>query len=74
VIGAPLFPHATIAVKGGNFTVDAPGVSDTNIYVQSVELNGAPLTTPEIKHADLKAGGSLAFVMGPAPSMWGRTP
>jgi predicted alpha-1,2-mannosidase len=74
VIGAPLFPHATIAVKGGSFTVDAPGVSDTNIYVQSVELNGAPLTTPEIKHADLKAGGSLSFVLGPAPSMWGRSP
>jgi predicted alpha-1,2-mannosidase len=72
VIGAPLFPHATIAVKGGTFTVDAPGVSDTNIYVQSVELNGVPLTTPEIKHADLKAGGSLSFVMGPSPSMWGR--
>jgi putative alpha-1,2-mannosidase len=42
--------------------------------VQSVELDGAPLTTPELGHADLKAGGKLAFVMGPAPSTWGQSP
>jgi predicted alpha-1,2-mannosidase len=72
VIGAPLFPHAEIAVPGGTFTIEAPEVSDTNIYVQAVELNGAPLAKPEIRHADLKAGGKLAFTMGPAPSMWGR--
>jgi predicted alpha-1,2-mannosidase len=74
VIGAPLFPKAEIAVAGGTFTVLAPDVSDTNIYVQSVELNGAPLTTPALKHSDLKAGGTLSFVMGPAPSKWGQTP
>jgi predicted alpha-1,2-mannosidase len=72
VIGAPLFPQAEIAVAGGSFTIEAPGVSDTNIYVQSVELNGAPLTTPALKHADLTAGGKLSFVMGPAPSTWGQ--
>jgi len=72
IIGAPLFPHAEIAVPGGTFTIDAPEVSDTNIYVQSVELNGASLTKAEIRHADLKAGGKLAFTMGPTPSAWGR--
>jgi len=74
VVGAPLFPHATIAVAGGTFTIDAPEVSDTNLYVQSATLNGAPLTTPELGHADLKAGGTLSFVMGPAPSTWGQSP
>jgi predicted alpha-1,2-mannosidase len=74
VIGAPLFPQASIAVGGGTFLVEAPGVSDTNLYVQSVALNGAPLTVPEIKHSDLVAGGKLSFVMGPAPSAWGRSP
>ena len=71
VIGAPLFPKAEIAVAGGTFTILAPGVSDTDIYVQSVTLDGVPLQKPEIKHADLKAGGVLSFVMGPAPSSWG---
>lgn len=72
VVGAPMLPTATIAVGGGTFTVTAPGVSDTSFYVQSVMLNGAPLTTPIIHQADLKAGGSLAFVMGPKASTWGQ--
>jgi predicted alpha-1,2-mannosidase len=72
VLGAPLFPEATLAVSGGTFTVEGTGVSDTNIYVQSVTLNGAPLTTPFLHHADLKAGGKLSFVMGPNPSTWGQ--
>ena len=60
VIGAPLFPHAEVTVPGGTFTIDAAEVSDTNIYVQAVALNGAPLAAPELRHADLRAGGSLA--------------
>ena len=72
VIGAPAFPKATIAVPGGSFTVEAPLVSATNVYVQSVTLDGKPLTTPVIHHSDFKAGGSLAFVMGPEPSTWGQ--
>ena len=43
-----------------------------NAYVQSVKLNGASLSTPIVHHADFKAGGSLSFVMGPAPSKWGQ--
>ncbi len=73
VVGAPLFPHAEIEVPGGTFTIDAPEVSDTNIYVQSVKLNGAPLDKAEILHQDLVAGGSLEFTMGPMPSQWARS-
>jgi predicted alpha-1,2-mannosidase len=72
VVGAPMFPKATIAVSGGTFTVTAPAVSSANVYVQSVTLNGAALTTPMLHHSDLKAGGTLAFVMGPEPSGWGQ--
>lgn len=73
ILGAPLFPHAEVAVPGGTFTVDAPTVSDTNIYVQSVTLDGKQLAKPEIVHADLRAGGSLVFEMGPTPSTWARS-
>lgn len=72
VLGAPMVPHAELHLAGGTFTIDAPGVSDDDPYVQSVTLNGAPLTSPVLHHADLRAGGSLAFVMGPKPSAWGR--
>jgi predicted alpha-1,2-mannosidase len=72
VIGTPLFPHAEIAVTGGTFTVDADGAGAGSVYVQSAELNGKPLTTPELRHKDLKAGGTLHFKMGDKPSAWGK--
>jgi predicted alpha-1,2-mannosidase len=73
VVGAPRFPSATIAVpSGGTFTITAPGVSDTNLYVQSVTLNGAPLSVPMLHQADLTSGGSLAFTMAPTASTWGQ--
>jgi predicted alpha-1,2-mannosidase len=72
VVGAPMFPHAEIHLASGTFTIDAPQVSDANLYVQAVELNGAPLTRAMLHHADLHAGGSLVFHMGPTPSAWGH--
>ena len=49
-----------------DLAIEANGVSSTNVYVQAVTLNGAPLSKPSLSHADLKAGGSLVFTMGPA--------
>jgi predicted alpha-1,2-mannosidase len=72
IIGSPAFPHAVISVPGGSFTIDAPNASPDNPYVQSVKLNGAPLSGAVIHHSDFKPGGSLSFVMGPAPSKWGQ--
>jgi Glycosyl hydrolase family 92/SCO1/SenC len=43
-----------------------------NVYVQSVELNGVPLTRSWFTHADIVAGGELRFHMGPEPNRaWG---
>jgi predicted alpha-1,2-mannosidase len=72
VVGAPRFPHASLAIGGGTFTIDAPGVSDSSFYVQSVMLNGAPLMSPMLHQKDLASGGALAFTMGPTPSSWGK--
>jgi hypothetical protein len=71
-IGAPLHPRSTVTLENGRtFTVNAPGVSDTNRYIQSATLNGAALNRNYLTHADLTAGGTLNFVMGPNPSAWG---
>ncbi|MEV6928138.1 GH92 family glycosyl hydrolase [Dactylosporangium sp. NPDC051485] len=71
-IGAPLHPKATVTLENGRtFTVTAPGVSDTNRYIQSATLNGVTYTKNYLTHADLTAGGTLNFVMGPNPSSWG---
>jgi predicted alpha-1,2-mannosidase len=77
VLGAPLFPQATIALgdgASGTFTIEGQGVSDTALYVQSVTLDGKPLTVPELRVSDLHAGGKLVFVMGAQPSTWGQAP
>jgi putative alpha-1,2-mannosidase len=73
VVGTPLFPHAEIAVQGGKFTIDADGAGAPRVYVQSATLNGKPLTQPELRHGDLKAGGKLEFKMGANPSDWGKS-
>jgi len=71
LIGSPLFRKATIQFANGKrFTVTAANNSATNLYIQSAILNGKPLADPVIRYDDIMAGGSLQFVMGPAPSHW----
>lgn len=42
--------------------------SSVNRYVQSVSLNGTPLHRPYITYDEMKAGGTLDFVMGATPN------
>ena len=72
IVGAPLFPKITVSLGSKTLVIEAPHVSDTHIYVQSVTLNGEALTTPWLQHAQIAEGGTLHFEMGPEPSQWGR--
>jgi putative alpha-1,2-mannosidase len=72
-VTTPLFSHVVLAVPGGSFTIDAPGVSDTNCYLQSVTLNGAPLTAVTLRQRDLVAGGSLVMTLASTPGAWGMS-
>lgn len=74
IVGTPLFTKARIAVAGGEFVIEAPEASARNLYVQAVTLDGVPLATPELRHADLTAGRVLRFEMGPEPGDWGQAP
>jgi predicted alpha-1,2-mannosidase len=72
LIGSPLFPKMTLKVGGGkSFSVEAKNNSATNVYIQSATLNGVALEVPMIRYTDIARGGTLRFVMGPAPSKWG---
>ncbi|MCL4232995.1 MAG: GH92 family glycosyl hydrolase [Deltaproteobacteria bacterium] len=75
-IGSPIFARAEVSVDdgAGTLVVTAENVSSENMYVQSVRLNGEPLDLPWFRHEDIAHGGSLEFVMGPAPSGWGTQP
>ena len=69
VIGTPHYEQVSIAVGDGKtFTVEAPGTSSSNKYIQSVTLNGRVLQRCFIKHSEVVAGGTLRFVMGSVPN------
>ena len=72
VFGTPLFPEVTMNVGNGKtFTIRTHDVSDNNIYIQSVRLNGKPYTRSYIMYCDIIRGGTLEFQMGSKPSNFG---
>ena len=69
VFGTPLFPEVSIHLENGNrFDVIAENVSDENIYIQSVKLNGKPYGKTYLQHADIINGGKIVFQMGSKPN------
>lgn len=70
----PRFSRVTLQqspqLGGQPFVIDAPRDSADHVYIQSVSLNGAPLERSWITHDEIRAGGSLAFVLGPEPGAW----
>jgi len=69
VLGAPLFPKMTVTMQDGKkLVIEAPGNSATNVYTQSVSLNGKAHTKNWISHTDLQKGGVLKVVMGAEPN------
>ena len=78
-ITSPLFDRINIRLNpdyfsGRKFTIITRNNSATNIYIQSVKLNGKPLNQFWISHADLVKGGTLEVTLGPKPSGWGTQP
>jgi predicted alpha-1,2-mannosidase len=72
VIGAPYFPHMDVTLENGkHIVINAPAVSDTNRYVQSLRVNGQPWNKLSLPHDLLAQGATLDFSMGPKPSTWG---
>ena len=73
-IGSPLFEKAEVRLSNGKtFTVEAPGVSGDNKYIQSATLDGQPLDKPFLSHEAVMAGGRLVLRMGDQPDQeWGR--
>nr|WP_033338180.1 GH92 family glycosyl hydrolase [Catenuloplanes japonicus] len=71
VIGSPLFTKATINLENGKkVVIKAPGNSATNVYVQSLKVNGKAWNKSYLPHTTLANGGTLDFTMGAKPSAW----
>ena len=73
VIGSPAIPQAVLHLSNGRtFTMTAHNLSEQNIYVQSVQLNGKSWDQPWLPTRAVRNGGHLDFLLGPQPSpSWG---
>jgi predicted alpha-1,2-mannosidase len=73
LLQGPLYPRMTLTRENGSeITIIAVNAGEENCYVQSAELNGEPLNQAWITHTEIKDGATLRFLMGPAPSDWGK--
>ena len=69
VFGTPIVQEATMNLENGKqFTVKS-NVTEQNLYIQSVKLNGEEYTKSYIRHQDIMAGGVLEFELGPNPNL-----
>jgi len=71
-ITSPVFSEVEINLDldyyaGKRFTIIANNNSAENVYIQSIELNGEPLTRFHIFHEEIVSGGVLKLEMGPEP-------
>ena len=72
-IGSPAVKKAEVHLSNGKtLTVEAQNLSEKNIYVQSLTVNGKTWTSPFLPFREIKDGGRLVFVLGPEPNKhWG---
>jgi len=72
LLSAPLFKKITLKTENGKeITVLAESLSEKNIYVKSVELNGKPLNRAWITHDEISDGAVIKFMMDSEKSAWG---
>jgi len=63
-LGVPSFKYARIRVGKNNFfEIKAPKLSEKNIYVNKIYLNGKEINNYKISHKDIMKGGILKFDM-----------
>ncbi|MEU9954923.1 GH92 family glycosyl hydrolase [Streptomyces sp. NPDC050982] len=76
-LSSPQFDSAAITIgrygkrQGGTLTINAPGASDTNRYVQRVSLDGRDVKRTWLDWDKVSHGGTLVHRLGTTPSGWG---
>ncbi len=73
LVGSPLFDKMEVQFpqSANKLTVTAQNAASKQ-YVQSLSINGAPITTPSISHKDLLRASTMTFVMNDVPQTWGQ--
>ena len=64
IIGAPQVSEVVIPVGNGkSFRMEAKNLSDKNMYVEKMELNGKPYDKQAVSYKDIMDGATLVFYM-----------
>jgi predicted alpha-1,2-mannosidase len=69
VLTAPQFPKASVRVGAGkDLVIEAKRTAPSDMYVQSVTLNGKTLDRMWVKHTEIAEGGRLVLTLGANPN------
>lgn len=69
ILGAPLFKKATLHFENGkSMVIEAPANSDTNIYLNKLQINGQESTKNYIEFETLRNGGRMECEMTDRPN------
>jgi predicted alpha-1,2-mannosidase len=73
VIGSPCLSKAVLHLSNGSrLRIFAENLSDANIYIQSVRVNGKSWDSPFLPFSEIRNGGTIQYNMGPQPNLqWG---
>ena len=63
-LGSPIIKKARLKTGNNTLLIEAKNLSDENIYVKKVILNGKVLNRHYITHKEILEGGTLEFHMG----------
>ncbi|MEW2495154.1 GH92 family glycosyl hydrolase [Streptomyces nodosus] len=58
---------------GGHLTINAPGTSDGNRYIQKVRTDASPYDRTYLTTGALRGLRSIDYTVGPRPSAWGTS-
>lgn len=70
-VGSPKFSQVTVHRTQGDLVVNAPGNSESNLYVQGVTVNGKKQKSVSIDQSQIAGPTRLDFAMGSSPSDYG---
>jgi len=69
LLNSPEFPKITVRRSSGQkITINAPGASDTNYYVQSLKVGGKATSRAWLPESFVAKGGKLDFALGSQPN------
>lgn len=66
--GTPLINRATINLPNGKqFIINTNNLTEKNVYIQSIKLNGKKYNKHFLRHKDIMEGGTLEYTLGDKP-------